>query len=178
MKITNIISGSLLGLTILTGGAIVNAQQTDRQIENPQTVEKRGGKHFGRGGHGGRGAERKFAALNLTEAQTAQMQQIRQRFRESTENLREQLRAAREAERAATENNSFNESAIRAAAQSANNARVELQVAEAKMRFELFNVLTAEQKTQLEQLKQQRRQQFEQRREQFKARRQAAQPIS
>ena len=179
INLKNTIAGALFGAAIFGGGSAVLAQQTTVPNQNQQTFERpdgerRGGRGFGDHGRKGFGGARGFAALNLT--QKTQIEAIRTRFRESTQSLREQLRAAHEAERSATANNSFNESAIRAAAQASNNARVELAVAEARMRYETFNVLTNEQKAQIEQFKQQR----EQRREQFKSRRQAAQqqPIS
>ncbi len=59
----------------------------------------------------------------------------------------------------------------RAAAQARANAQVEREVAQARMMFEMYNVLTAEQKAQLQAARQQR----EQRRQEFRTRRGAPQ---
>jgi protein CpxP len=60
----------------------------------------------------------------------------------------------------------FNEAAVRAAAQARANGHVEMEVARARMMSEIYNVLTPEQKTQLSTERQQR----EQRRQEWRAR--------
>ena len=165
MKTTNfkkIFGGAALGFAILAGGTVAaNAQETQTQ---PQTQEKtdkqrkhrRGGDGFRRGGRMGGGREmRAFSQLNLTDAQKAQLKQIAESYRESNKTLREQLRASRES----------------ADATQREQLRAQFKAAHEKMRAEMLNVLTAEQKTQLEQLKEQRKQQFEQRKQQFEQRR-------
>lgn len=111
-------------------------------------------------GHDGMG---RFARhLNLTEAQQAQMQQISDRYKESTKGLRDQLRSLgrNSAEQA---EGTFNEAAVRQAAQARANLMVELEVARARMRAEMYAVLTPEQKAQLAQQKEERRQRRQQR---------------
>ena len=87
--------------------------------------------------------------LNLSDAQKEQMRQIAARFHESTESLREQLRAQRGNEFDSFNNGTFNEAAIRAAAQARANIQVEMEVARARMMSEMYAVLTPEQKAQL-----------------------------
>lgn len=170
MNLKNILSGAALAVAITATGTIGYAQQAAASPEQTkqERVGKRGG-HHGKGFRHGRKA-RLFQQLNLTDAQKAQLKEIKQRHRESTKSLREEMRASRRSMKQVTQNGAFNESAVRAAAQASNNARVELAVVRAKMRSEMFAVLTAEQKTQLEQLKEQRRQ----KRQEMKAQRQAA----
>ncbi len=115
-----------------------------------------------RGGFGGHFAKN----LNLTDAQKEQMKQIAARHRESTKALREQMRAARGSD-SGFFSGTFDEGAVRAAAQARANARVELEVARARMMAEMYNVLTPDQKAQLAA----QRQQLEQKRQERRARR-------
>jgi protein CpxP len=98
------------------------------------------------------------------------MQQIAERFRQNTQSLREQGRGERDGEGFdAFKGGTFNESAVRAAAQARANRQVEMEVARARMMYEMYNILTPEQKSQLEADRQQR----EQHRQEFRSRRNA-----
>lgn len=159
---------ALAGAIALTG--VVGFAQQTGQSQNERQRGERGWGGEGRGGHkrGGFGREGRaggpFANLNLTDAQKAQMEQIAERFRQSTEAARGQGRGERGGEFDALKGGTFNESAVRAAAQARANRQVEMEVARARMMFEMYNVLTPEQKAQLETERQQRKQ----RREQFR----------
>lgn len=163
MKITNfkkIFGGAALGLAILAGGGTAaQAQETQTQPQADQKTEKqwkhRRGEGFRRGGKHGRGGMRAFGQLNLTDAQKEQLRQIAERYRESNKTLREQLRANRESNNTAQREQLF----------------AQFKEAHQKMRAEMLNVLTAEQRTQLEQFKEQRKQLREQRRQLFEQRR-------
>lgn len=164
INIKKIAGGSLLALTVITG-SVVGYAQTNSASQTEQKSEKRwehrgdkGFRHDKRGGE-----ERMFGGINLTDAQKEQMKQIAERYRESTRNLREQMRAAR-GQNELKNDGTFNEAAFRAALEAQNKIRVELAVAHAKMRAEMFSVLTAEQKARLEQFREQRQQQRLQRR--------------
>jgi len=113
-------------------------------------------------GRGHDGAGRFGRDLNLTEAQQAQMQQISDRYRESTKSLRDQLRSLHR-NSAGQADGAFNESAVRQAAQARANIEVELEVARARMKSEMYAILTPEQKAQLAQQKQERQQRRQQR---------------
>ncbi len=121
-----------------------------------------GGEHGERGMHGDGGFGHFGHNLNLTDAQKAQMEQITTRFKESTKSLRDQLRNLHHNSDAAADSGTFNEAAVRQAAQARANIEVELEVSHARMMSEVFAVLTPEQKAQLAQ----QRQQWEQRRQQ------------
>lgn len=169
------LAGSLLMLGI-TG---IAQQPSAAQEQNGQQRQERGwrgkggkgGRHGGgmrggmRGGFGGRFAEK----LNLTDAQKAQMQQIAARYHESFKAKRQQGRGERRGggEFGAFGGGTFDEAAVRAAAQARANARVEMEVARARMMNEMYNVLTAEQKAQLAT----ERQQWEQKRQERRANR-------
>jgi Spy/CpxP family protein refolding chaperone len=166
------ISAFALALVLSLTGVIVSAQQGTQEQDGGsgqgRSWHRKGGKgHRGmkRGGFGGH-----FKNLNLTDAQKAQIEQITTRFRESAKARRQQARTNRgEGRMEAFNGGTFNESAVRAAAQARANAQVEAQVERARMMFEIYNVLTAEQKAQLAA----ERQQLQQKRQERRALRQA-----
>jgi protein CpxP len=161
----------------LTGVVGVAAQQEQGQGGGQGRAErpwghKEGGRGGGRRGGGfdpfGRFAEN----LNLTDAQLEQMRQIEERYRATFQSQREG-RGQRQ-ERAGLDplaGGVFDEAAVRAAAQARASAQVEREVAQARMMHEMYNVLTAEQKAQLQAARQQR----EQRRQEFRSGRGARQ---
>ncbi|HUQ30621.1 MAG TPA: Spy/CpxP family protein refolding chaperone [Pyrinomonadaceae bacterium] len=155
--------------TMLLMGIVGFAQQQQGQGGQERAGREwhgrggKGGRHEGgmRGGFGGRFAEK----LNLTDAQKAQMDQIAARYRESFKAQRGQGEGRRGGEGfAAFNGGTFNEAAVRAAAQARANARVEMEVSRARMMSEMYNVLTAEQKAQLAAQRQQREQKRQERR--------------
>jgi Spy/CpxP family protein refolding chaperone len=98
--------------------------------------------------------------LDLTADQKTQIKKITDSFEESTKALRDQLRTLHESEPDPLSGGTFDETAVRAAAQARANVQVELEVAHARLMSQVFAVLTAEQKAQLAA----KRQEFEQRR--------------
>lgn len=159
---------ALAGAIALTG--VVGFAQTG-QGQNEKPRGERGWGREGRGGGGHRGGGgmggRFFERLNLTDAQQAQMEQIQERFRQQAQSLRGQGRGERGEDFDAFSGGAFNESAVRAAAQARANRQVEMEVARARMMHEMYNVLTPEQRSQLEadrQQRQQHRQEFRNRR--------------
>ena len=172
------VSGLALAGALALTGVVSFAQQSGQGQNEAPRGERGGWNREGRDGHdggegrgeGGNFGGRFFEKLNLTDAQKAQMQQIGERFRENTKALRQQSRGEREGEGFdAFKGGTFNEAAVRAAAQARANRQVEMEVARARMMYEMYNVLTPEQKAQLEADRQQR----EQRRQEFRSRRNA-----
>jgi Spy/CpxP family protein refolding chaperone len=86
--------------------------------------------------------------LNLTEDQKAQVKKIADSFRESNKALLDQLRASQSNEPDPI-NGTFDEAAVRAAAEARASIQIELEVSRAKMMSQIAGVLTAEQKAQL-----------------------------
>ena len=108
----------------------------------------------GRGGAFGLG---RFAGLlNLTDAQRTQIVTITTNYLTSTETLRDQLEDLRDANPLNQVTTTFDEAAVRQAAQARAAVQVELEVAYARAQAQVYNVLTAEQRTLLTQLTQQR----------------------
>lgn len=169
MNITRKIFGGLaLSGAMLAATAVGFSQQP--QTGGDQTSGKpQMGRHFGRrGGARGETGFGHFASLNLTDAQKAQLQQIAAKYRESAKSLHRQMRAA-DGNFKQNDPGTFDENAVRSAAQTRANALVELEVARARMRSEMYNVLTPDQKAQLAA----ERQQWQQRMQERKARRNA-----
>lgn len=87
--------------------------------------------------------------LNLTDDQKAQIQKIQESFRESDKALFEQMRALHDKQGDITPG-TFDEAAFRSAAEARSKIQIELEVSHAKMMTQVFNVLTAEQKAQIQ----------------------------
>lgn len=173
MKLTKVrmVSGALVlaGMLVLLGAGFAGFAQQGPPPGGFGGGGPRGGGERGRGPRGG--GIPFLRDLNLTDAQKAQVKQITDSFEASTKQLRERLDALHESERSATFDGTFNEAAVRAAAQERANVMVELDVARARMASQVFAVLTAEQKAQVAA----RRQEMEQRRQEFKQKREANQ---
>lgn len=152
----------------LTGVVGVSAQEQGQQDGGRNRAEQSWGRKEGRGGgrRGGFGPFGRFAeSLNLTDAQQEQLRQIEERYRATFRSQR-QARGQRD-ERPAFDplaGGAFDESAVRSAAQARANAQVEREVAHARMMHEMYNVLTGEQKAQLQAARQQREQRRQERR--------------
>ena len=158
----------------LAGVADVSAQEQGRQ--GGERAERQWGHgEGGRGGgrRGGFGPFGRFGAeLDLTDAQQEQLRQIAERYRDSFRAQDgERGRRQERDEFDPLAGGSFDEAAVRRAAQARADAQVEREVAHARMTYEMYNVLTAEQKAQLAAARQQRRQ----RRQEFRSRRGARQ---
>jgi Spy/CpxP family protein refolding chaperone len=103
----------------------------------------------GRGGQGpGDGLGPFGRDLNLTDEQKAQIKKIQYGFREADRVLFDQMKTLRESEPNPM-SDSFDEAAVRAAAQAKAKIQIELEVSRAKMMSQIASVLTAEQKAQL-----------------------------
>jgi Spy/CpxP family protein refolding chaperone len=154
---------TILG-TVLALGTIAAAQQTQMQSPDAGAQFKRrserlaergerrgrheGMRHRGRIGH-------LIRELNLTDAQRQQQRAIMQRRLQGTTTQREELFKLREKRIAGT----FTaDEEVRAKA-----LRQEMRASMEGVRAEMEGVLTAEQKTRLEQLKQERKEKIEQR---------------
>jgi Spy/CpxP family protein refolding chaperone len=109
-----------------------------------------------RGGPGPRDGLGPLRDLNLTDDQKAQIKKINDSFEESNKALFDQLRALHSSEPDPV-SGTFDEAAVRAAAEARAKVQVELEVSHAKMMSQVAGVLTADQKTQLAA----RRQKFE-----------------
>ena len=92
-----------------------------------------------------------LAGLNLTDDQKAKIKSISQSLRERTKSLHQQLRAKRQELRQAGEGGTFNEALATQKLQESAGLQAKIMAEQFNMRQQMLGVLTAEQKTQLEQ---------------------------
>jgi protein CpxP len=149
-----------MSLVIAIAGAMLLAAAAVGFSQDPQGPPPDGGFRGGRGGPGGPGPRDGLGPmardLNLSDEQKAQVKKISDSFAESTRSLHEQLRTLHESE-ADPFSGTFDEAAVRAAAEARAKIEVELQVSHAKMMSQIGAVLTADQKAQLASRRHERR---------------------
>lgn len=172
MKLTGtkkVLGGIAIAGALAVTGIVGFAQQdTTQEKGNKQNVEWQGHRGGHRGGHGMKGGFMggRFAEkLNLSDTQKEQMKQITTRFHESTKVLHQQSRGGMEKHAGMFNGGTFDEAAVRAAAQVRANNFVEIEVARARMMSEIYAILTPEQKAELAA----QRQQMEQKRQEWRS---------
>lgn len=178
-------------LTILTialvaiGAMLVIGQSTD--TDGKTSAEKQGrhgsfGKRGNRGmrgkrGHGGnRGMRGMFRGVDLTDAQKTKMQTIMKNNRESSKTLRDQMRTNQQELRKASDSGSFNESQVTALAQKQGGLHAQMIVQKHKVKAEMFNILTTDQKAKLAEKKAERQKKMEERKAKWAEKRKSKAP--
>ena len=133
-----------------------------------QSGDTGGGMGGGRGMHGRR-MHGMASMLNLTDQQKQQLASARKAERERMKPYHEQIAATHKQIQAEIANGSFNEEKARSLLAQSAQARTELELSHVRMQAAFYNVLTAEQRNQLhekkqqwEQRKQERKQKLEQ----------------
>jgi Spy/CpxP family protein refolding chaperone len=131
--------------------------------QNDQTKPGAGRRGFGegrghRGGRGDRGQGFGFGmmglgALNLSDAQKAQIKQLHETHRQNTQSVRAELRTKMQELRQANANGTFNEALAAQKLAETAPLRAKLMADEFKLRQETLALLTPEQKTQFEQMR-------------------------
>src|SRR5262249_35116256 len=117
--------------------------------QGPQCPPPAGGFRHGPGAHDGFGLFGPFGRdLNLTDDQKTQIKKIMESFEASTKALHEQMRALHENEPDPL-SGTFDEAAVRAAAEARAKIQIELEVAHARIMSQIAAVLTPEQKAHL-----------------------------
>jgi protein CpxP len=160
---------SLSSIVLVASVAFAQTAGTTQDTQEKARGEWRG--HGKRGGHRGMrrgfGGGAGFHKLNLTEDQKARMKTIRESFGERTKSLREQLRAKRQELRQANVGGTFNEALAAQVLTQEAGLKAKLMGERFKLHQEMLTVLTAEQRTQLEQARAERKA----KRAEFKAKR-------
>jgi Spy/CpxP family protein refolding chaperone len=143
----NLSVATIAGALVLTASMIGLSQ-------GPQGPPPGGGFRGGPGPRDGLGPIARD--LNLTDAQKAEIKTITESFEAGNKALFDQMRTLHQSEPDPM-SGTFDEGAVRAAAEARAKIQVELEVSHAKMMSQIAGVLTADQKTQLAA----KRQQFE-----------------
>lgn len=130
---------------------------------------KRG--HFGKrfGGHGGM----MFRGLDLTDEQKAQMKAIRQASKETVKPIREQMKANRQKLQTLSESGTFDQTQVQAIAAQQGNLSAQMIVEKEKVKVQMLNILTPEQKAKAAEMKAQFQQKREERMQKRQQRRNA-----
>lgn len=153
------LTGTSLALALAGtfGGAASFAQDANANMTQQQQTERRAKRHDK---HDREGMQimRALAKLDLTAAQQQQVRAIAERYAASTKPQREQLRQLHEQAQDTTASADLKAQA--------KQLRSELRDSATRMRAEVVTVLTAEQRTKLEQMEQEMRAKHRERREQ------------
>ncbi|MBL8190600.1 MAG: Spy/CpxP family protein refolding chaperone [Acidobacteria bacterium] len=111
----------------------------------------------GPGGPGGPGGDRIFERLNLTDAQKQKIETLREQQHNESEPLHEQLQGLHEQMRAIVEAKTFDETAARALLAKEAQLETELKLIRIRTDNAVYNLLTAEQKAKLDELRRNQR---------------------
>ena len=147
-KVKMLAIASLSAIVMVASIAVAQKVKTEGGDGQGHRREWRG-KGGQRGAHGG-GI---FNRLNLTDDQKAKMKTIRENFAANNKPLMEQLHAKRQELRQASEGGTFNEALATQKLTEMAGLQAKLMGERMKLDQEMQTVLTAEQKTQLDQLK-------------------------
>lgn len=111
---------------------------------------------FKRGfGHHHGGFERLTKKLDLSDAQKAQVKQIKEAGKAKVQPLRENMKSIRQQLNAATADGNFNEAQVQTLATQQANIMAQLTVEKERTKSQIYAVLTPEQQTQAKALKEQ-----------------------
>ena len=146
--------------SVVTAGVLLAALVS----AGPVLAQGGGGRGVGHPGGRAGGAGLPLAALNLTDQQRQQVRDIQQGSRDTARQLEERLRQARQLQQQAIEASPLDEARIRAASQDVAEVETELTVLRAKLRAEVFEILTPAQQAQATKLAAERRVQAGERR--------------
>ncbi|HVF89905.1 MAG TPA: Spy/CpxP family protein refolding chaperone [Blastocatellia bacterium] len=126
------------------------------QTAGEGSKEGRGGKWGHRDGRGGdRLMGRGFGQLDLTDAQKAQMKQIRETQQQTLQPLKQELRAKRQEIRKASEGGAFDEALVRQKLTEIAPLEAKLMAEQFRAHQEMLSVLTPEQRSKLDQMREQ-----------------------
>ncbi|MGF1835257.1 CpxP family protein [Photobacterium sanguinicancri] len=117
------------------------------------------GHHEGKGGCGMDGGKKMFRELDLTSEQKTQMKTLRESHREqrhANTDTRDVRKASHQQMQQLLLEDSFNEAEVRQLAQQMSEQQLDHRVAMLKNRHDMLNILTAEQKTKLQELQSER----------------------
>ncbi len=140
-----------------------------------KTGKADGKRGFGKRGHHRGGMGMMFRGLDLTDEQKAQMKSIRQASKETAKPIREQMKANRQKLQTLSESGTFDQSQVQAIAARQGSLMAQMIVEKEKVKSQIFNILTPEQKAKAAEMKAQFQQKREERMQKRAERRNAKQ---
>ena len=168
----------ILTVVLTAMGAMMIFAQTDSNTEGKREFGKKGhhGKRSGKRGHrGGKGMM--LRGLDLTDAQKAQVKQIMETSRTNTKSVHEQMKANRQQLEASSANGNFNQAQVQSLAAQQGNLHAQMIVEKERVKSQIYQILTPEQKAKAAEMKaqmDQKRQERQQKRAERKAEKEAA----
>ena len=145
---------------MLAGGASMALADSDRR-EGRHEMGHYGSGHHGYGHHGyGKGCrsiDRMADELNLDEKQVTKMREIKDKYRPKKQALRDKSRDNRKAMRALMDKDTVKESDIRKLADAQGKIKADKIVLKSKMKLEMREVLTKEQRAKWKEMRESRR---------------------
>lgn len=131
-----------------------------------QTAEKPEGKReFGKKGHKRGGHAKMFRGLDLTDEQKAQVKQIRQTSKETVKPIREQMKANRQKLAELSASGNFDSAQVQTIAAQQGSLTSQMIVEKERIKSQIFQILTPEQKAKAAEMKAQRQQKMQERRQ-------------
>lgn len=150
-----------LSMAVATPFAVAQSAGTDEGAKGEHSKRwNKSGKHRKHGERGMRGGGRLFKGLELSDAQKAQLEQIRASNRETLRPLMEQMRSKRQEIRQLKAAGNADEAVLKQKLTEIAEVRAQLMAERSRLHEEMLTVLTPEQRTELEQ----KREQFKNRR--------------
>jgi protein CpxP len=157
------VSKSLRAALGLIAAAAILSSAAPAAASEPEAGQ---GRRMGRMGHRGAVGAARFGLrqLDLTEAQQAQIRVLFQARRDEFQAVRERMRTARMQMREATTSDAVNETALRTAAGNLADAQADAALLGARLRQEVLDALTPEQREKAKSLRADFMQRFKERR--------------
>lgn len=152
-KIQKLAVAFVMAIALATPFALAQSSAQDDAAKAERKEHKREGKW--RGHRGGRGMGRIMSQLNLTDDQKSQIKQIHQANREALRPIKQQIRAKRQEIRQSKEGGTFDQALVSQKMAEIAQLQTQLEAAQFKIHQETMAVLTPEQRTKLEQLREQ-----------------------
>lgn len=153
-KIQKLAVAFVMAIALATPFALAQSTPQDDAAKAERKEHKREGKWRGHRG-GGRGMGRIMGQLNLTDDQKSQIKQIHQSNREALRPIKQQIRAKRQEIRESKAGGTFDQALVGQKMAEIAALQTQLEAAQFKIHQETMAVLTPEQRTKLEQLREQ-----------------------
>lgn len=143
------LTAAILSIVLVAMGAMFIFAQDGAATKDGKRG-KRG--HFGKMKRGG-GMGMMFRGLDLTDEQKTQMKAIRQTSKETMKPIREQMKANRQKLQQLSEGGNFDAAQVQAIAAQQGSLSAQMIVEREKVKSQMFNILTPEQKAKAAEMK-------------------------